>query len=63
MDFLIPKITKDYMKQRPHGALKGLTPMESYAQKAVSTDYKTQIRQAKVSRIEHNRKTNCTKCN
>lgn len=51
------------MKQRPHGALKGLTPMECYTPKSVSTDYKAQIAQAKVIRIKHNKKNNYTKCN
>ena len=62
LQLLLPKIISDYQHQRPHGSLKGLTPMEAYVQKFVNVDFKPQIQAAKATRIETNRKSNCSMC-
>ena len=51
----------DYTSSRPHGSLRGLTPLEAYSQQAVKLDFSNEQQNAKFLRIEENRK-GCGRC-
>ena len=52
----------DYGSLRPHGALKGLTPMERYVDPARTLDLCPAILGARARRIEENKRVNCSLC-
>ena len=52
----------EYSMLRPHGSLKGLTPMEAYTRPDLKLDFRQAIREARPQRIEENRKVNCPLC-
>ena len=52
-----------YNKQRPHGALNGLTPDEAWRGIKWPENYRTQLlKQARLDRYEHNKEKRCEKC-
>jgi len=53
-------INNDY-NNREHGALKGLTPLEAYANKE-PLDFKAQIKNARGNRVKENRNYCCVTC-
>lgn len=55
---IIALFVHDYNTVRPHGKLKGLTPLQAY-QNQQPTDFKPQIRQAKAERIALNKTQKC----
>lgn len=57
---ILPLIVEDYNQNRPHGALKGLTPWECYTQSSPIFDFKQQIQQQKQIRIANNKQFNCS---
>lgn len=52
----------DYCYLRPHGALKGMIPMEVYANQQTKIDTGAYMIQSKIRRIEQNRKHGCGTC-
>jgi transposase InsO family protein len=56
----IEDIIHDYTTIRPHGSLKGLTPIECYTSQNVNIDFSQQKIQAKINRIEQNKSVNCS---
>lgn len=64
---LLPKIIDDYQNHRPHGSLKGLTPMEAYTQPTlwggqVGLDFRPQILIGKAARVLYNQQNACGTC-
>ncbi len=55
-------IENDYNHKRPHGSLKGLTPIEAYRQPEKILDHTADKRAAKTLRIAENQKANCQTC-
>lgn len=54
-------IIQDYNTLRPHGSLKGLTPLEAYSNKP-PLDFKPQMKASRIARIQENKKNLCIKC-
>ncbi|NRA10868.1 MAG: DDE-type integrase/transposase/recombinase [Crocinitomicaceae bacterium] len=53
----------DFNSLRPHGQLKGLTPDEAFEGKQIPKDFRTKIlKQARIDRIEYNKKNRCEQC-
>lgn len=61
LETCIRESVPDYSCVRPHGSLKGLTPMETYTGNIPSMDFSAQIAQATIERVEKNRKMECGK--
>ena len=58
----LPKHVLDYTSIRPHGSINGYTPLEAYAQKAISMDFSEQTRRARNQRITLNKTHRCNTC-
>jgi len=56
------QFVKDYNSVRPHGTLKGLTPMEAYVHPGVKPDFRKPVEEVRGIRLEENRKVNCGGC-
>jgi hypothetical protein len=59
---LLPRIIDNYQNHRPHGSLKGLTPMEAYTMPTHSIDFRTQILLGKTTRVRYNQQNACKSC-
>ena len=58
----LPAHISDYSDIRPHGSLQGYTPLETYAQKAISMDFSEQSKLAKAKRASLNKAQGCKNC-
>ena len=58
----LPAHVFDYSSIRPHGSLKGYTPVEAYTQKAISMDFSEQSKLARVQRVILNKPRKCKNC-
>ena len=58
----LPDHILDYSDIRPHGSLKGYTPVEAYTQKAISMDFSEQSKLARVQRVILNKPRKCKNC-
>ena len=56
------RFVQDYNLVRPHGTLKGLTPMEAYVHPEVKPDFRKPVQEMRGIRLEENRKVNCGDC-
>lgn len=52
----------DYGSARPHGSLKGLIPMEAYANPDQILDFRQAVQNARTQRIAENKAVNCPLC-
>jgi hypothetical protein len=59
---LLPRIIDNYQNHRPHGSLKGLTPMEAYTMPTHSIDFGPQILLGKATRVRYNQQNACKSC-
>jgi len=59
----LPAHVLDYSSIRPHGSLKGYTPMETYTSKAISMDFTEQTKLARAQRTAMNKAQGCKTCN
>ena len=53
---------RDYNTLRPHGSLKGLTPMEAYTRPDLKLDLRQAVGAARTQRMAANKQVNCSLC-
>jgi len=61
-EVLTDKIIPDYNVERPHGSLRGLTPMEAYVSPERTLSFTPQRLSARALRIRENKAGGCAEC-
>ena len=59
---ILNETINDYNNVRPHGSLKGKTPMECYTKATINMDFSSEKTEARTLRVTENRKIRCSEC-